>query len=133
MTKATIKNLKTDVDDSAPKFGMAPDVEARFAREDIGARNFGLSYQRLAPDARMPFGHTHSEQEEVYVIVGGSGRIKIDDDVHELSQWDAVRVAPGTMRNLEAGGSGLELIAFGAPNTGGKDVDMVQGWWSESE
>jgi mannose-6-phosphate isomerase-like protein (cupin superfamily) len=131
MTNATIKNLKSEIDDSAPTFGMDPAVEAHFARNDIGAEKFGLSYQRLAPNARMPFGHRHSEQEEVYVIVGGSGRVKIDDDVHEVSRWDAVRVGPGAMRNFEAGADGLELIAFGAPNTDGKDVEMVQGWWAE--
>jgi uncharacterized cupin superfamily protein len=133
MADVTIKNLKADVDDSAPKFGMAPAIEAHFARDDIGAEKFGLSYQRLAPDARMPFGHTHSEQEEVYVIVGGSGRVKVDDDVHEIEQWDAVRVSAGAMRNFEAGADGLEYVAFGAPNTGGKDVEMVQGWWPEEE
>lgn len=129
MSDATIKNLRTDVEDSAPKFGMAPDVEAHFAREDIGASNFGLSYQRLAPGARMPFGHRHAEQEEVYVVVSGAGRVRIDDDVHEVAQWDAVRVGPETMRAFEAGPDGLEFIAFGAPNTGGRDVDMVPGWW----
>lgn len=131
MANVTIKNLKADIDDSAVKFGMAPAVEAHFARDDIGAQNFGISYQRLAPDARMPFGHRHGEQEEVYVVVGGSGRVKVEDDVHELAQWDAVRVPPGAMRNFEAGSDGIEFIAFGAPNTGGKDVEMVQGWWPE--
>jgi mannose-6-phosphate isomerase-like protein (cupin superfamily) len=131
VTDATIRNLKTDVEDSAPKFGMSPDVEARFARDDIDAERFGLSYQRLAPDARMPFGHRHAEQEEVYVVVSGSGRVKLDDDVHDVREWDAVRVGPATMRSFEAGPDGLELIAFGTPNVGNKDVDVVPGWWSE--
>ncbi len=133
MTNVTIKNLKSDVEDSAPKFGMAPAVEAHFARDDIDAEVFGLSYQRLAPNARMPFGHKHAQQEEVYVVVGGSGRVKVEDDIHDVAQWDAVRVGPDTMRNFEAGPDGLELIAFGGPSNGNKDADMVQGWWSESE
>jgi mannose-6-phosphate isomerase-like protein (cupin superfamily) len=126
----TIKNLK-DVEDSAPRFGMSDVLEARFAREELGLERSGVSYQRLQPDARLPFGHKHTEQEELYVVVGGSGRVKLDDEILDLRQWDAVRIAPGTMRNLEAGPDGLELVLFGAPNNANADVEMVQGWWSD--
>jgi mannose-6-phosphate isomerase-like protein (cupin superfamily) len=126
----TIRNLKK-VEDSALKFGLAPAVEARFAREPLECTQFGLSYQRLAPEARMPFGHRHAEEEEVYVVLGGSGRVKLDDEVVEVRKWDAVRVSPATMRAFEAGPEGLELLAFGAPNTHGADLEMVQDWWSE--
>jgi uncharacterized cupin superfamily protein len=130
MSGYTIKNLK-DVENSAPKFGMSDVVEARFAREELGLQESGISYQRLQPDARMPFGHTHSKQEELYVVTAGSGRIKLDDEIVELRQWDAVRIPAGTMRNLEAGSDGLEIVAYGAPSNENADVEMVQGWWAD--
>jgi mannose-6-phosphate isomerase-like protein (cupin superfamily) len=126
----TVKNLQSDVANSAEQFGLAPDLEARFARSELGMTTAGLSYQRLAPGFRLPFGHRHAEQEEVYVIVGGGGRIKLGDDLVELAQWDAIRVSPGTTRSFEAGPDGLELLAFGAPaTTGENDSEIVQGWW----
>ena len=129
MSGYTIRNLK-DVEDAAPKFGMSPALGARFAREELGLERSGVSYQRLAPNERVPFGHRHERQEELYVVVGGGGRIKLDDDIVELRRWDAVRIPPGTMRCVEGGAEGVELIAYGAPNTGGGDVEMVPGWWS---
>ena len=131
MAEHTIVNLK-DVEDAAPKFGFAPDLEARFASGALGLENSGLSYQRFAPNYRLPFGHKHKAQEEVYVFVGGSGRMKLDDEVVDVKQWDVVRIQSPTMRGLEAGPDGLELVAFGAPNTGAvdEDVEMVPGWWS---
>jgi mannose-6-phosphate isomerase-like protein (cupin superfamily) len=126
----TVKNLK-EIEDQAPKFGFAPDLEARFASVPLECRNSGLSYQRLAPRFRMPFGHKHAQQEEVYVLVSGSARLKLDDEVLELKQWDAVRIPKETMRNLEAGPEGAELLAFGAPATGPGDAEMTPGWWTE--
>ena len=131
MTDFTIKNLSSDVEDSAPKFGLAPAVEAHFAHADIGAERMGVSFQRLAPNARMPFGHRHERQEEVYVVVEGAGRVKLDDEVRDVRQWDAVRVAAGTMRCFEAGPVGLTLLAAGARFEGRNDAEMVQGWWSD--
>ncbi len=130
MSAYTIRNLK-DVEDSAPKFGMSPDMEARFASSALGCEQTGISYQRLAPNVRGPFGHSHKEQEELYVILGGGGRIKLGDDVVELKPWDAVRVAPSTTRAFEAGPEGLELLAVGAPATGPGDAEMKPGWWSD--
>jgi len=89
----------------------------------------GVSFFRLAPSFRMPFGHTHDRQEEVYLVVGGSARAKIGDDVVELRTWDALRVSPGIIRGLEAGPEGLELFSFGAPNTENKDAEVVPDWW----
>ena len=126
----TIKNLK-DVEDAAPKFGMAPDVEARFARGALETEKLGISYQRYAPNVRAPFGHRHNEQEEVYVVVGGGGRVKLGDDVVDLKQWDAIRVSPSTMRHFESGPDGLELLAVGAPATPQMDAELVGGWWSD--
>jgi uncharacterized cupin superfamily protein len=129
MADYTLVNLK-EVEDQAPNFGLAPHIEFRMARVALGLQNSGISYQRLAPNFRLPFGHKHKQQEEVYVLVGGSARIKLENEVVELKPWDAVRVAKDTMRGFDAGPEGAEFIAVGAPNTGPGDADTVQGWWS---
>jgi hypothetical protein len=130
----TIANLKSDVEDQAPKFGLSPDLEGRFARQTLGLERSGLSYQRLAPGFRIPFGHTHSKQEETYVILSGNGRVKLDDEIVEVKALDAVRVASGTWRGFEAGPDGMELIAFGERSgmtVDDSDSDMEQGWWRD--
>lgn len=131
MSAYTHLNLKDDVEDSAKKFGLSPTLETRFAREPLGLQNSGVSYLRVAPGERPPFGHKHNEQEEVYVVVDGGGRIKLDDEILELRRWDALRIAPATMRNLEAGPDGIELLLFGAPNAGFGDAETVDGWWTD--
>ncbi len=131
MTDFTIKNLKKEIEDSALKFGLAPEIEARFARADISAERMGLSYQRLAPNARFPFGHRHEHQEEIYVIVDGDGRVKLDDELRDVGQWDVVRVGSDTVRCFEAGPNGLTLLAVGAPFQGANDAEMIPGWWSD--
>jgi mannose-6-phosphate isomerase-like protein (cupin superfamily) len=129
MADHTIVNLKDDVEDMAPRFGYAPNAEARFARKNLGLEKSGISHFKLAPDFNMPFGHTHSEQEEVYVVVRGSARMKIGDEVVELSELDAVRVPPGVWRSFGGGPDGGELIAFGAPNTDNADAELQPGFW----
>ena len=124
----TIGNLK-EVEDQAPKFGLSPGLEARFAREPLDCEKLAISYQRLAPNFRAPFGHSHTQQEEIYVLLSGTARIKLGDEVHELEQWDAVRVSPETIRCFEAGPEGAEIIAVGAPNTGPADAEVTPGWW----
>ena len=133
MSNYTKLNLERDVENSAEKFGMGDVLEAHFAREDLDATQSGLSLQRLKPNQRMPFGHTHNQQEEVYVIAGGSGRLKLDDEVLEVGQWDAIRIAPNVMRAIEAGPDGLDLVAFGAPNVGLGDANQEMGWWAETD
>jgi uncharacterized cupin superfamily protein len=129
MAGYTKKNLR-DVENQAPKFGMPQELEARFARTALGGKTLGLSLLKLAPNFRMPFGHKHSAQEEVYVVVRGSGRIKVDDEIVEVAQWDAIRFDDDTMRNVEAGPDGIEYLAFGAGEDP-RDVDMAQNWWSD--
>ena len=130
MADYTLVNLK-EVEDQAPRFGMAPNMEMRMARVALGLQNSGVSYQRLAPHFRLPFGHTHKQQEEVYVLVSGSARMKLGDEVVDLKQWDAVRVPSETMRGAEAGPDGAEFIAIGAPNTGPGDAEMENDWWQD--
>jgi mannose-6-phosphate isomerase-like protein (cupin superfamily) len=129
MADYTIKNLK-QLEDSAVTFGLAPNIEARFASRALECKDTGLSYQRIEPNFRMPFGHSHKQQEEIYVLLSGSARIKLDDEVVDLAPWDAVRVSKGTTRAFEAGPEGAEFLAFGAPQVGPGDAEMTPGWWS---
>jgi mannose-6-phosphate isomerase-like protein (cupin superfamily) len=129
MSAYTKLNLK-EVEDQAPRFEMA-DLEFRSARVPLELENSGLSYLRIAPDFRMPFGHRHNVQEEVYVLLSGSARLKLEDEVIELKPLDAVRIHKDTMRNFEGGPEGAELIAVGAPHTGPGDADMVNDWWMD--
>src|SRR5258705_13289914 len=115
----------------APEYGMSPGIESRFARTNLELQNSGLSYYRVAPDYRLPFGHKHGEQEEIYVILSGNARMKIGDEVLELTQWDAIRVPADIPRGLEGGSEGAEVLAFGAPNTDNKDVEMLQDFWTD--
>ena len=131
MAEYTVKNLRADVDDQAPNFGFSPHLEARMARVPLELEQFGISYQRIAPNFRIPFGHKHKNQEEVYVVVSGSMRVKLGDEIVELRQWDAVRVPKETMRGFEAGPEGAEIIAVGAPNTGPGDAEVEQEWWTD--
>ena len=122
-------NLK-EVEDQAPKFGM-DDLEFRTAREPLELSNSAVSYMRLSPNYRLPFGHTHNTQEELYVLVDGTARLKLGDEVIDLKPFDAVRIPKDTMRNLEGGPEGAEVILFGAPNTGPNDAEMTPDWWTD--
>ena len=130
-----LRNIKKDLDDIGSKFDGAPDLEFRSATAALGLEKSGLSYQRVPSGYRFPYGHTHGKQEEVYVVLRGSGRMKVDDEIVELEEWDAVRVPPGTWRGYEAGPDGLEFLVIGAPNLGEaqrEDVDGQRDWWVDS-
>lgn len=130
----TLRNIKLDVEDIGSLFQGAPDLEFRAATKPLELEQSGLSYQRVPPGYRFPYGHTHETQEEVYVVVRGSGRMKIDDEIVELRTWDAVRVSPGAWRGYEAGAEGLEILVVGAPNLGDSprdDVDGQRDWWTD--
>jgi quercetin dioxygenase-like cupin family protein len=123
----TMKNLKQLEDAAADRDA---DVEARFGRKHLDSEHLGVSYFRYGPGFRAP-GHRHREQEEAYVVVAGSGRMRLDEEIIELQQWDAVRVAPGVVRAFEAGPDGLELIAIGNDRPEGGDGEMVQEFWTD--
>ena len=128
----TLTNLRGDVDDVGSNFGGPDDLEFRLATDALKLEHSGLGYQRIPPSYRFPFGHTHKTQEEIYVVLGGSGRMKLDDEIVELTQWDAVRVSPGVWRCYEAGPHGLEIFVIGAPNLGDsprEDVEGMRDWW----
>jgi mannose-6-phosphate isomerase-like protein (cupin superfamily) len=125
-TKANLR----EVENAAPKFDMPAEMEARFARSAIEGETLGLSVFTLAPGFRIPFGHSHANQEEVYVVVRGSARVKVDDEIVELGEWDAIRFDKGTTRNMEGGPEGCEYLAFGAGDDP-TDAEMTPGWWTD--
>jgi mannose-6-phosphate isomerase-like protein (cupin superfamily) len=128
----TIRNLIDDLEDLGSNFDGAPDLEFRAATAALELESSGLSYQRIPPGYRFPYGHTHRTQEEVYVVVRGSGRMKVDDEIVNVKEWDAVRVSPGSWRGYEAGAEGLEILVIGAPNLGDDprgDVEGQRDWW----
>lgn len=129
MPAYTIVNLR-EVEDAAKKFGMPPGMEIHFAREPLELANSGVSLFSLAPGFRIPFGHRHGKQEEVYVIVAGSARMKLEDEIVELGKWDAIRLPPELRRGVEAGPKGAELLAFGAPNVGFGDAEQLPDFWT---
>jgi quinol monooxygenase YgiN/mannose-6-phosphate isomerase-like protein (cupin superfamily) len=130
-TGYTHLNLEA-VEDMAPRFGLGEMGESRFATRPLGAARTGLSHQRLRPGVRQAFGHRHQHAEEVALILGGTGRVKIDDDVKDVEALDAIRFAPGSTRAFEAGPEGLEFVVFGPHHRG--DAVMDQDFWpSETE
>lgn len=125
-------NLKEDLDDLGSNFDGDPELEFRLGTQALGLEQSGLGYQRIPPNYRFPYGHTHERQEEVYLVLRGGGRMKLDDEIIDLHPWDAVRVSPGTWRGYEAGPDGLEILVIGAPNLGENprgDVEGERDWW----
>jgi mannose-6-phosphate isomerase-like protein (cupin superfamily) len=122
------KNLR-DVQDMAVQHGLSTTQEARFPREDLGAEQTGINYLTVKPGQREAFAHRHRTAEEIYVVLGGSGSVKLDDELVELAPLDAVRVSPGTARSFEAGPDSLEVLVFG-PHVEA-DGEMVQDFWDE--
>jgi mannose-6-phosphate isomerase-like protein (cupin superfamily) len=125
-----IVNIK-ELEDQAVRFGLSPNLEARFGRSATEAKQGGFSYQKLAPNFRQPFGHRHEGQEEFYVVLSGGGRVTFEDGAtRDLDRWDVVRVAPTVARGFEAGPDGLEFLAFGAGETG--DATMLESFWEDA-
>jgi mannose-6-phosphate isomerase-like protein (cupin superfamily) len=126
----TIKNL-TEVDDMAPRFGFDEVQEARFPREDLDSETVGLAFHRVKPGCRQAFAHRHEQAEEVYVVLSGRGRMKLDDDIIDVQPMDAIRVAPNVWRAFEAQGDGLELLVFGPRHE--KDGEVLrEDFWAQA-
>ena len=117
------------MEDSAAGIGIGEIQKARFAHDDLQAERTGVGHHRIHPGKRQAFAHRHDEAEEVYVVLGGSGRVKLDDDIVELEQLDALRVAPCVTRQFEAGADGLELLVFGPRHKG--DGEVINDWWED--
>jgi len=127
MAGYTIVNMN-DLEDSA---SGRDGVEARFGRKHLDSEHLGVSVFRYGPGHRNTLGHRHREQEEAYLVTAGSGRIKLGDDIIDLKPWDLVRIAPSTVRALEAGPDGLEVVAIGSDRPEGGDGETVEGWWTD--
>jgi mannose-6-phosphate isomerase-like protein (cupin superfamily) len=121
-------NLR-EVEDSAAKHGVSDSQEARFPRSELGAEHTGMNYLIVKPGKREAFAHRHHDAEELYVVLSGTGRVKLDDEIVELAPLDAVRVAPGTTRRIEGGPEGISLLIFGARVEG--DGEIVEGFWDD--
>jgi quercetin dioxygenase-like cupin family protein len=128
MSDYTIKNFLSDIDNAAADRGVEG-LEARFGRSAIDSEHLGVSLFRLAPNQRIPWGHRHREQEEAYVVVSGSGRVRLEDETRDLRQWDVVRVAAPVARGFEAGPDGMEMIAIGSDRPEGGDGELLQDFW----
>jgi mannose-6-phosphate isomerase-like protein (cupin superfamily) len=131
MAGYTKRNLRADVDDQAEAFGFAPNLEFRVARDALETTESALSFMRLAPGFRVPFGHHHELQEEIYVLLRGSAKLKLDDDILDLEPLDAVRIATGVVRDVEGGPNGADLLLFGAPRVPPGDAVTEQDWWTD--
>ena len=127
MADYTLLNLKDDVENAAERFGLGDELEARFGRKALGLEGGGFSYQNLAPNVQSSTGHRHRVQEEVYLVLSGSGRVKLEDELRDLRRWDVLRVAPPVARGFEAGPDGLELLAIGFGEGG--DTEMLEKFW----
>lgn len=123
-----IKNLR-EVADSAAEYGLSDIQEARFPREDLGAETTGFAYHVIRPGRRQAFAHRHEQAEELHVVINGTGRVKLDDEVREIGPLDAIRVSPAVTRAFEAGPEGLELLVFGPRHE--RDGEIVQGFWTD--
>jgi len=119
----TIKNLK-EMDDAAAEAGLSDSLEARFGGDDLDSERSGVSYQVVKAGKPQPFAHRHNEMEEIYVVLSGGGRVKLDDEVQEVGPLDAIRIAPSVVRAFEAGDEDLILLAF-SPRAKG-DAEIVQ-------
>jgi oxalate decarboxylase/phosphoglucose isomerase-like protein (cupin superfamily) len=127
----TVQNLR-EIENQGLKFGMDEnDIQLRMAKDPLGCEHCGISYIKLGAGWRQPFGHNHKTQEEVYILVNGGARMKVEDEVVEMKPMTAVRVSKDTMRGYEGGPEGAELIVIGAPRTGPGDADTVPGWWTD--
>jgi mannose-6-phosphate isomerase-like protein (cupin superfamily) len=128
MSDYAIVNL-LEIDDDVQ--GRLEGLEGRFGRKFLGSRDLGVSHWRYAPNLRNPGAHSHREQEEAYVVVSGSGRVRLDDEIREIRRWDVIRVAPEVVRAFEAGPDGLELIAVGGPKPEGGDGVRSDSPWPD--
>jgi mannose-6-phosphate isomerase-like protein (cupin superfamily) len=120
-----------EVEDMAAKHGFGEQQEARFPREDIGLEASALGHMTVKPGQRQPFAHKHNEAEEVHVIIGGSGRVRLDDEIVDVRARDILRVGPSVTRAFEAGPEGLEYVVFSPRHE--DDAEVVQDFWTEED
>jgi quinol monooxygenase YgiN len=105
------------------RYGLEEVGEARYAREHLAAVQISLTHHRLLSNRRQGWAHRNTMAEEIYVTLTGSGRIIVGEQSIELRPLVAVRVAPASARELEAGPDGLEVLALASHSPG--DGEMV--------
>ena len=127
-TQHATTNLDT-AENVAPKYGMGEMGEARFFRTALGAERIGLAEYRMNPGQRTGFGHSHGESEEIYVVLGGSGRFKLDDEIVDVAAKDVVYCPPSVMREWESGPDGMHMLAFGGHAE--EDNEMKKDFWTD--
>ena len=130
MADYTLVNF-ADADDMAASHGLSPQLESRFLRSRLDSEHLGVSYFRVEPGFRTPFGHRHKVQEEAYVVIAGSGRFKLGDDIVDVRKGDVLRVAPHVTRAFEAGPEGIEIVAIGSDRPEEGDGEMEANWWAD--
>lgn len=82
--------------------------EARTELHDaLGLTGAEVSINRMDAGGAVPFVHSHKENEEIYLVLEGSGRIELDGQSMELAKGDALRVAPAVKRQVFAGEAGI--------------------------
>ncbi|HEY7150973.1 MAG TPA: cupin domain-containing protein [Solirubrobacterales bacterium] len=99
------------IDDMEAVYGGA----FKRARAELGVESFGLQVLDFPPNADAYPEHDHAEdgQEEVYVILSGSGEVEIDGERHPLGVGTMARVSPGTTRKLRTGAEPMRVLAIG--------------------
>jgi mannose-6-phosphate isomerase-like protein (cupin superfamily) len=125
----TMSNLDR-IEDVAAKRSPDGGRQLRFAGKALGLSQVGMSHQRLGAMVRQPIGHRHSLAEEVFFVVAGSGRARLDDEVVEISAGDLLRIGPEVMRSFEGGEDGIEMVVFSQKNDA-DEAEIVRDWWQD--
>jgi quercetin dioxygenase-like cupin family protein len=126
MSDYTISRIE-DVPDQAAQFGFGEIGEARFGKDTVGAKDTGFAIHRFNPGKRSAFGHRHEQAEELAFVLEGSGTLKADEDLVEVSKGTIVRLAPPVMRAWEAGPDGMTVLVVGACHP--KDGELDNDFW----
>lgn len=124
----TIFNLR-ESEDMAAKHGFGEAQEARFPWRDLDAESTGVALFHIKPGQRQPFAHHHDQAEEIYVVLSGSGRVKLGEETFEIGPMDAIRISPWVVRSLQAGPEGLDVLAFGPHHE--DDATVVDDFWDD--
>ena len=125
----TIKNLR-ETEDQAPGFGLGEIQEAHFPAKELDAEAIGVGYHVIRPGKRQGFAHRHEQAEEIYVVLAGTGKVKLDGETVDIAALDAIRVAPKVTRAFEAGPDGMEVLVFGPRHEGDGEI-VREGFWDD--
>lgn len=114
------------------RFGLAADeLELRVLRDRLGCEHIGVSYLRFGPDWPLTTGHRHpAGGEEVYVLIEGSARIKIGEDVVHMEAPAAIRVPSEEFRAIRAAGDAPAVfVVAGYPIEDPDETVLAPDFW----